>query len=95
MQYHQPRFHCELEQKDTNVFYDPLYIANEGKVVIVASADDAIKVRDILKEYDLGKDAEIIGEVIGESPGNVCLKIVIGGTRVMDMLVGDQLPRIC
>jgi len=75
--------------------YDPLYIANEGKVVIIASADDASKVRDLLKEDAFGKDAEIIGEVIGESPGKVCLKTVIGGTRVVDMLVGDQLPRIC
>lgn len=75
--------------------YDPLYIANEGKVVIVVSANDAVKVRDVLKEDDLGKDAEIIGEVINEPQGKVCLKTVIGGTRIVDMLVGDQLPRIC
>ncbi|MCF6154318.1 MAG: hydrogenase expression/formation protein HypE [Candidatus Brocadia sp.] len=75
--------------------YDPLYIANEGKVVIVASADDAVRIRDILREDDLGKDAEIIGEVVGDSHGKVCLKTVIGGTRIIDMLVGDQLPRIC
>ncbi|MEK6636262.1 MAG: hydrogenase expression/formation protein HypE [Planctomycetota bacterium] len=75
--------------------YDPLYIANEGKVVIVASANDAAKVCDILKEDDLGKDADIIGEVVKEPQGKACLKTVIGGTRVVDMLVGDQLPRIC
>ncbi len=75
--------------------YDPLYIANEGKVVIVVSADDAVRVRDALREDDLGKDAEIIGEVISEPQGKVCLKTVIGGTRIVDMLVGDQLPRIC
>lgn len=75
--------------------YDPLYIANEGKVVIVVAANDAVKIRGLLREDDLGKDAEIIGEVIGESPGKVCLKTVIGGTRIIDMLVGDQLPRIC
>ncbi len=75
--------------------YDPLYIANEGKVVIVVAANDAIKVRDILREDTLGREAEIIGEIIGESPGKVCLKTVIGGTRIIDMLVGDQLPRIC
>jgi len=75
--------------------YDPLYIANEGKVVIVASANDAAKVCDILKEDDLGKDAEIIGEALKEPQGKVCLKTVIGGTRIIDMLVGDQLPRIC
>ncbi len=75
--------------------YDPLYIANEGKVVIVASANDAVKVCDILKEDSIGKDAEIIGAVTNEPKGKVCLKTVIGGTRVIDMLIGDQLPRIC
>lgn len=75
--------------------YDPLSIANEGKVVIVVSADDADKVCEILKEDGLGRDAAIIGEVVIEPKGKVCLKTVIGGTRVIDMLVGDQLPRIC
>jgi len=75
--------------------YDPLYIANEGKVVIVVSAHDAERVYDILKEDSLGRDAAIIGEVVIEPKGKVCLKTVIGGTRVIDMLVGDQLPRIC
>jgi len=75
--------------------YDPLYIANEGKVVIVVAANDAVRIRGLLREDVLGKDAEIIGEVIGGSPGKVCLKTVIGGTRIVDMLVGDQLPRIC
>ncbi len=75
--------------------YDPLYIANEGKVVIVVSAHDADKVYEILKKDSLGKDAAIIGEVVIEPKGKVCLKTVIGGTRVIDMLVGDQLPRIC
>src|SRR3972149_4216130 len=75
--------------------YDPLYIANEGKVVIVVSAHDADKVYEILKEDSLGRDAAIIGEVVIEPKGKVCLKTVIGGTRIIDMLVGDQLPRIC
>ncbi|MFN3532234.1 MAG: hydrogenase expression/formation protein HypE [Candidatus Brocadia sp.] len=75
--------------------YDPLYIANEGKVVIVVASNDAVKIRNLLKEDDLGKDAEIIGEVIEGSYGKVCLKTVIGGTRIIDMLVGEQLPRIC
>ena len=78
---------CEI------LVYDPLYIANEGKVVIVVSAHDDDKVCEILKEDSLG--AAIIGEVIREPKGKVCLKTVIGGTRVIDMLVGDQLPRIC
>ena len=75
--------------------YDPLYIANEGKVVIVVSAHDADKVCEILKDDSLGRDAAIIGEVVVEPKGKVCLKTLIGGTRVIDMLVGDQLPRIC
>lgn len=75
--------------------YDPLYIVNEGKVVFVVSAHDADKVCEILKEDSLGRDAAIIGEVVVEPKGKVCLKTVIGGTRVIDMLVGDQLPRIC
>jgi hydrogenase expression/formation protein HypE len=75
--------------------YDPLYIANEGKIVIVTSADDAVKVRNLLREEELGKDAEIIGEIVREPKGKVCLKTIIGGTRIVDMLVGDQLPRIC
>lgn len=75
--------------------YDPLYIANEGKVVIVVSAHNADKVCEILKEDSLGRDAAIIGEVVRKSKGKVCLKTVIGGTRIVDMLVGDQLPRIC
>ena len=75
--------------------YDPLYIANEGKVVIVVSPHDANKVCSVLREDSLGKYAAIIGEVIPEPAGKVYLKTVIGGTRIIDMLVGDQLPRIC
>jgi hydrogenase expression/formation protein HypE len=75
--------------------YDPLYIANEGKVVIVASSSDTNKILDILRKDPFGKDAEIIGEILNEPKGKVYLKTVIGGTRVIDMLVGDQLPRIC
>ncbi len=75
--------------------YDPLYIANEGKVVIVVTSDDARAVCDLLRKDALGKDAAIIGEVTAEQRGRVSLKTVIGGTRVIDMLVGDQLPRIC
>ena len=80
---------CEI------LVYDTQYIANEGKVVIVVFAHDADKVCEILKDDSLGRDAAIIGEVIREPKGKVCLKTVIGGTRVIDMLVGDQLPRIC
>ncbi len=75
--------------------YDPLYIANEGKVVVVVSEKDAVNARGILRQDEVGKDAEIIGEIVDEPSGRVCLKTAIGGMRIVDMLVGDQLPRIC
>lgn len=80
---------CEL------LGYDPLYLANEGKVVIVTAPQIAGKVLSILRKYPLGKDAEIIGEITDKFKGMVGLKTKFGGTRVVDMLVGEQFPRIC
>ncbi len=80
---------CEL------LGFDPLYIANEGKLVAFVSADHAEAVLAVLREDPLGKDACIIGEVVREPAGRVILKTRIGGTRVVDMLSGEQLPRIC
>lgn len=73
---------------------DPLYVANEGKVVIVASADSAEKILKIMKKDELGKQACIIGEII-DQPKKVILETVIGGRRIVDLLSGEQLPRIC
>lgn len=74
---------------------DPLYTANEGVMIAFVNADDAEQVIGIAKNDPLGKNAGIIGEVV-ESPHNkVLLKTRIGGTRVLDMLSGEQLPRIC
>jgi hydrogenase expression/formation protein HypE len=74
---------------------DPLYLANEGKLVVVVKHDNANKVLSAMKTHPAGKDACIIGEVIASPPGVVFLKTAFGAERIVDMLVGDQLPRIC
>ncbi|MBD3183438.1 hydrogenase expression/formation protein HypE [Candidatus Poribacteria bacterium] len=74
--------------------YDPLYIANEGKLVAIVPRETADSILEKMRKNKYGKDAEIIGEVISE-PKRVLLKTVIGGTRIVDMLAGELLPRIC
>ncbi len=74
---------------------DPLYVANEGKLIAFVSSKDSKAVLEAMHQHPMGKDAEIIGEVVGDHPGMVVLKSRIGGTRVVDMLTGEQLPRIC
>lgn len=74
---------------------DPLYMANEGKLLIFVPGDKAGDVLEVLKKNDYGKDAAIIGEVINESEAKVVLKALSGGTRIIKLLAGDQLPRIC
>lgn len=80
---------CEL------LGFDPLYVANEGKVVIIVANEDAEKVLNVLKMNELGKNAGIIGEVVDEHHGKAWLTTGIGGRRIIDMLAGEQLPRIC
>jgi len=80
---------CEL------LGFDPLYIANEGKLIAFVASKDAEKVLSAIREDEFGKDACIIGEVVSGHPGKVFLETGIGGTRMVDMLTGDQLPRIC
>jgi hydrogenase expression/formation protein HypE len=75
--------------------YDPLYIANEGKVVIIVSSEDADKVLDQMKKHELGKNAAIIGTVVDNHHGRVTLETEIGGKRIVEIPAGDQLPRIC
>jgi hydrogenase expression/formation protein HypE len=75
--------------------FDPLFLANEGKAVIVAPASKADKVLQALQKHELGKDAAIIGELTSEFPGKVILKTITGGKRWIDMPSGAQLPRIC
>ena len=73
----------------------PLYLANEGKLIAIVPGADADNVLDIIRRDEFGKDAVIIGEVTDQDPGRVVLETFIGGTRIVDMLTGEQLPRIC
>jgi hydrogenase expression/formation protein HypE len=75
--------------------FDPLYLANEGKVLIVAAAGEAAKVLNILRSDPSGKYSEIIGEIIPDKKKLVVLNTSVGGRRILDMLSGQQLPRIC
>lgn len=75
--------------------FDPFYIANEGKVVLVVAPEDAPKVGELIQEHELGKDSRVIGEIVPEPRGKVGLRTRAGGTRIVDMPVGEQLPRIC
>jgi len=75
--------------------FDPLYVANEGKLVAIVAAADAEQLLDVMQRNRYGRDAAIIGEVREEHPGRVVLKTKLGASRIIDMLVGDLLPRIC
>jgi hydrogenase expression/formation protein HypE len=74
---------------------DPLYLANEGKLVLVVPKDDAETVLEAMKSHPAGENSRIVGEVIASPPGVVLLQTAFGTERIVDMLVGDQLPRIC
>ncbi|MBI4418021.1 MAG: hydrogenase expression/formation protein HypE [Ignavibacteriales bacterium] len=74
---------------------DPLYVANEGKLVAMVPQTSAQAILSAMRSHPLGKHATIIGEVVAEHPGTVLMKTRVGGTRVVDMLSGEQLPRIC
>jgi len=80
---------CEL------LGFDPLYVANEGKVVMVVGKDDAEKVLQSLKKNKAGQDAAIIGEITATHQGKAWLQTIVGGKRIIEMLSGEQLPRIC
>ncbi|UCG12877.1 MAG: hydrogenase expression/formation protein HypE [Deltaproteobacteria bacterium] len=74
---------------------DPLYVANEGKVLVFVAPEDADLVLSAMHRHRLGREACKIGEVVSDHPGRVVLQTGIGGTRIVDMLSGEQLPRIC
>lgn len=74
---------------------DPLYVANEGKLVAVVAAEAADAVLQRMRSHPLGEQATIIGEIVPEHPGMVLMKTTVGGTRVLDVMFGEQLPRIC
>ncbi len=74
---------------------DPLYCANEGKMLAVVAAEDAERALAAMRSVPEGKNAAIIGRVISERPGKVVLRTAMGGSRILQKLAGAQLPRIC
>ena len=75
--------------------FDPLYIANEGKLLAIVSQDDAEKVLKVMKQTKYGENATVIGSVEGSPSGRLLLRTRLGSTRVVDVLAGELLPRIC
>jgi hydrogenase expression/formation protein HypE len=80
---------CEL------LGFDPLYLANEGKLLAIVAAEHAGRILDVIRQNEYGRDAAVIGEVVADHPGRVTMETRIGGHRIVDMLTGEQLPRIC
>ncbi len=74
---------------------DPLYVANEGKLIAVVPPDHAPRVLDAMRAHPLGCNAAVVGHVVEDHKGMVILKSLVGGARVVTMLAGEQLPRIC
>jgi hydrogenase expression/formation protein HypE len=75
--------------------FDPLYIANEGKLLAIVGREEADRVLAVMRQMRYGEDSVIIGEVQASSPGRVLLKTTIGSHRIVDVLLGELLPRIC
>ena len=73
---------------------DPLYVANEGKLLAVVAAEAAPRVLQRMRSHPLGREAAVIGEVTAGA-GRVSMETVVGGRRGVEMLAGEQLPRIC
>jgi hydrogenase expression/formation protein HypE len=80
---------CEL------LGFDPLYVANEGKLIAFIAPQHAEEVLSAIRQDHVGRDACIIGEAVSNHPGKVIMQTRIGGVRIVDMLTGEQLPRIC
>jgi hydrogenase expression/formation protein HypE len=100
------RMHVEIEESAIPMLpdvqgacellgFDPLYVANEGRFISFVPARDAEKALETMRAHPLGTQAGIIGTVMDEKPGLVTLRSRIGATRIVDMLSGEQLPRIC
>lgn len=87
--------HPEVNAACEMLGFDALYVANEGKLVAIVPKEEAQKVLAAMKSTKYGEGAVIIGEVVAEPKSRVLLKTVLGSTRVVDMLAGDMLPRIC
>jgi hydrogenase expression/formation protein HypE len=74
---------------------DPLYVANEGKLVAIVARQSADPLLARIKNLPVGQEVRVIGEVVADHPGMVIMKTRIGGTRIVDLMMGEQLPRIC
>ena len=80
---------CEL------LGFEPFYLANEGKVVLVVDKANGDRCLSALREHPLGAESSVVGTVVSEHPGTVFLNTAVGGQRILDVLTGEQLPRIC
>jgi len=74
---------------------DPLYVANEGKLIAVVPADDSQRLLAAMRRHPLGRHSALIGRIVDEHAGMVVMRSLIGGDRVVTMMTGEQLPRIC
>jgi hydrogenase expression/formation protein HypE len=74
---------------------DPLYVACEGRLVAAVAAEDAARVLDAIRAHPLGREAAVVGRVVADHPGIVTVRSSVGGERVLPLLSGEQLPRIC
>jgi hydrogenase expression/formation protein HypE len=74
---------------------DPLHVANEGKLVLAVAEEDAERVLEVMRSFDHSRDAVIIGSVVNDHPGMVVMRTVFGSRRIIDLPLGEQLPRIC
>jgi hydrogenase expression/formation protein HypE len=74
---------------------DPLYVANEGKIVVAVAPEHADAALAALRAHPLGRDAALVGQVTPDHPSRAVLRTPLGARRILDMLVGEQLPRIC
>jgi AIR synthase related protein len=90
-----PKFVSEVRGACEMLGLDPLYVANEGKLIVIVDGEDAQRIAERMRANPLGKESAIIGEVTSDPPDIVLMKTKIGGLRVVDMLTGEQLPRIC
>ena len=75
--------------------FDPLFVANEGKMLVIVSPEQADAVLSVMQKHSVGEQSAMIGEVMEESVGRVMMRTAIGGLRAIEMLAGEQLPRIC
>lgn len=74
---------------------DPLYVANEGKLIAVVPAEDAERLLAVMRGHPLGRNTTVIGRIVEDHPGMVVMQSLVGGERVVTLLAGEQLPRIC